>query len=193
MLDATQRKGWGGVGHVNVPCTLHTCWMLRNGRVGVGWGMLTFLARCTCWMLRNWRVGVGWGFAERGRSWRKKLTLQLLTIYMILRMLVMMLKMMMLKMMMLWWWWWCDDDDDDGDDDDDVMVWWCDDVMMIMMTMFIMMMTVQTKQVVFWNDDDAFSHAGCAKSLFPYSGVLIFTSWTFLPRPRNDRKPSSFH
>ena len=30
MLDATQRKGWGGVGHVNVPCTLHTCWMLCN-------------------------------------------------------------------------------------------------------------------------------------------------------------------
>ena len=30
MLDATQLKGWGGVGHVNVPCTLHTCWMLRN-------------------------------------------------------------------------------------------------------------------------------------------------------------------
>ena len=48
--------------------------------------------------------------------------------------------------------------------------------MMIMMMMFIMMMTVQTKQVVFWNDDDAFSHAGCAKSLFRYSGVLIFYS-----------------
>ena len=30
MLDATQLKGWGGVGHVNVPCTLHTCWVLRN-------------------------------------------------------------------------------------------------------------------------------------------------------------------
>ena len=30
MLDATQRKGWGGVEHVNVPCALHTCWMLRN-------------------------------------------------------------------------------------------------------------------------------------------------------------------
>ena len=42
MLDATQLKGWGGLGHVNVPCTLHTCWMLHNGRVGVGWGMLTF-------------------------------------------------------------------------------------------------------------------------------------------------------
>ena len=133
VLNVFERLGWGGVGHVNVPCTLHTCWMLRNGRVGVGWGMLTFLARCT---------------------------LQLLTIYMILRMLV-----MMLKMMMLWWWWWCDDDDDDGDDDD---------VMMIMMMMFIMMMTVQTKQVVFWNDDDAFSHAGCAKSLFRYSGCLFF-------------------
>ena len=22
-------EGLGGVGHVNVPCTLHTCWMLR--------------------------------------------------------------------------------------------------------------------------------------------------------------------
>ena len=30
MLDAAQLKGWGGVGHVNVPCTLHTGWMLRN-------------------------------------------------------------------------------------------------------------------------------------------------------------------
>ena len=40
-------------------------------------------------------------FAERGRSWRKKLTLQLLTIYMILGMIVMMLKMMMLMMMMM--------------------------------------------------------------------------------------------
>ena len=35
---ATEGLGWGGVGHVNVPCALHTCWMLRNGRVGVGWG-----------------------------------------------------------------------------------------------------------------------------------------------------------
>ena len=58
-----------------------------------------------------------------------------------------------------------DDEDEDEDDDDG------DDVMM-----FIMMMTVQTKQVVFWNDDDAFSHAGCAKSLFRYSGVIIFYS-----------------
>ena len=115
-------EGLGGVGHVNVPCTLHmlNCWMLRNWRVGVGWGMLTVNVPCTlhtCWMLRNWRGGVGWGFAERGRSWRKKLTLQLLTIYMILRMLVMMLKMMMLWW---WWWWWCDDDhDDDVHYDDD--------------------------------------------------------------------------
>ena len=73
-------------------------------------------------------------FTERGRSWRKKLTLQLLTIYMILGMIVMMLKMMMLMMMtmmmvtMWWWWWWwwrwwwwrCDDDDDDDEDEDDV-------------------------------------------------------------------------
>ena len=46
-------------------------------------------------------------------------------------------------------------------------------VMMMMKMMFIIMMK---KQVVFWNDDDAFSHAGCAKSLFRYSGVLIFYS-----------------
>ena len=62
MLDATQLKGWGGVGHVNVPCTLHTCWMLRYGRVGVGWGMLTFFARCThvgCYATE----GLGWGGA----------------------------------------------------------------------------------------------------------------------------------
>ena len=62
MLDATQLNGWGGVGHVNVPCTLHTCWMLRNGRVGVGRGMLTFLARCThvgCYATE----GLGWGGA----------------------------------------------------------------------------------------------------------------------------------
>ena len=43
MLDATQLKGWGGVGHVNVPFTLHTCWMLHNGRVGVGWGKFVLL------------------------------------------------------------------------------------------------------------------------------------------------------
>ena len=49
-------------------------------------------------------------------------------------------------------------------------------MIMIMMMMLIMMMTVQIKQVVFWNDDDAFSHAGCAKILFRYSGVLIFYS-----------------
>ena len=49
-------------------------------------------------------------------------------------------------------------------------------MMMIMMMMLIMMMTVQIKQVVFWNDDDAFSHAGCAQSLFRYSSVLIFYS-----------------
>ena len=93
-------------------------------------------------------------------------------------MMMMMVMMMVMMMMMMWWWawwwswwwswwwrwwwwWWW---------------WWCDDVMMIMMMMFIMMMTVQTKQVVFWNDDDAFSHAGCAKILFRYSGVLIFYS-----------------
>ena len=34
MLDATQRKGWGWVGHVNVPCTLH---MLDATQLK-GWG-----------------------------------------------------------------------------------------------------------------------------------------------------------
>jgi hypothetical protein len=29
--------------------------------------------------------------------------------------------------------------------------------------MFIVMMTVETKQVVLWNDDDAFSHARMCK------------------------------
>ena len=37
VLNVFERLGWGGVGHVNVPCTLHTCWMLRNWRVWVGW------------------------------------------------------------------------------------------------------------------------------------------------------------
>ena len=64
-----------------------------------------------------------------------------------------------------------DDDDDDEDDDDDD-----DDVMVLMMKMLIIMMTVQIKHVVFWNDDDAISHAGCAKSLSRCSGVLIFYS-----------------
>ena len=50
------------------------------------------------------------------------------------------------------------DDDDDDDDEDDVHY------------------HDEKKQVVFWNDDDACSHAGCAKSLFRYSGVLIFYS-----------------
>ena len=65
MLDATQRKGWGGVGHVNVPCTLHTCWMLRNVYVEhmldatqlKGWGGVGHVnvpcTLLTCWMLRN--------------------------------------------------------------------------------------------------------------------------------------------
>ena len=56
----TYLKGWGGVGHVNVPCHLHTCWMLRYWRVGVGWGMLTFLVICThvgCYVTE----GLGWG------------------------------------------------------------------------------------------------------------------------------------
>ena len=106
---------------------------------------------------------------------------------MVLRML-----MMMMMMMWWWWWWWCDDDDD-------VMLMMMMMIMvmimmmMMMMLMLIMMMTVQIKQVVFWNDDDAFSHAGCAKILFRYCGVLIFYSHHghFLPRPRNNRKPGS--
>ena len=58
----TYLKGWGGVGHVNVPCHLHRCWMLRYWRVGVGWGMLTFLVICThvgCYVTE----GLGWGGA----------------------------------------------------------------------------------------------------------------------------------
>ena len=34
-------RGWGGVGHVNVPCTLHTLLMFRNCQdvgQGLGWG-----------------------------------------------------------------------------------------------------------------------------------------------------------
>ena len=70
---------------------------------------------------------------------------------MMMMVMMMMMKMMMMMMMMVM-----------------MMV-----VMMMMKMMFIIMMK---KQVVFWNDDDAFSHAGCAKSLFRYSGVLIFYS-----------------
>ena len=62
-------RGWGGVGHVNVPCTLHTLLMFRNCQdVGQGLGMLTFLVRCTrCWCCATGRMwgrgwgGVGWG------------------------------------------------------------------------------------------------------------------------------------
>ena len=35
------------MGHVNVPCRLHTCWTLRNLRVRLGWDMLTFHVGCT--------------------------------------------------------------------------------------------------------------------------------------------------
>ena len=80
----------------------------------------------------------------------------MLTIYMVFRMLMMMMMVMMTMMMM-------------------IMIL-MKMMMMMMMMMLIMMMTVQIKQVVFWNDDDAFSHAGCAKILFCYSGVLIFYS-----------------
>ena len=61
-MDATQHGGWGGVGHVNVPCNLHALWMLRNTGVGVEWGMLTFhvtCMRCGCYATR----GLGWGGA----------------------------------------------------------------------------------------------------------------------------------
>ena len=59
-------RGWGGVGHANVPCTLHTLLMFRNCQDvghGVGWGMLTFLVRCTrCWCSATARMwGRGWG------------------------------------------------------------------------------------------------------------------------------------
>ena len=35
LLDATLLKGWGGVGHVNVPCNLHT---YCNATKLKGWG-----------------------------------------------------------------------------------------------------------------------------------------------------------
>ena len=35
------------MGHVNVPCRLHTRWTLRNLRVRLGWDMLTFHVGCT--------------------------------------------------------------------------------------------------------------------------------------------------
>ena len=82
------------MGHVNVPGKLHICSMLRSARIGVGWGMLTFLVSKlhSCWMRRNGRVGVGWGMLT---------TVQLLTIYSDPEDAS------------------DDDDDDDGDDDDD--------------------------------------------------------------------------
>ena len=36
VVDATQRWGWGGIGHVNVSCKLHALWMLHSAGVGVG-------------------------------------------------------------------------------------------------------------------------------------------------------------
>ena len=62
VMDATQHRGWGGLGHVNVPCNLHVLWMVRNTGVGVGWSMLTFhvtYMRCGCYATR----GLGWGGA----------------------------------------------------------------------------------------------------------------------------------
>ena len=62
VLNVFEGLGWGGVGHVNVPCKWHTCWMLRYWRVVVGWGMLTFLVSGThvgCYVTE----GLGWGGA----------------------------------------------------------------------------------------------------------------------------------
>ena len=46
-------RGWGGVGHVNVPCTLHTLLMFRNCQdVGQGWGGVGHvLQRSSKWKL----------------------------------------------------------------------------------------------------------------------------------------------
>ena len=72
-------RGWGGVGHVNVPCTLHTLLMFRtcqDVRQGLGWGMLTFLVRCTrCWCSATARMwGRGWGgvghVLQRSSKWK---------------------------------------------------------------------------------------------------------------------------
>ena len=47
MLDAKLLKGWGGVGHVNVPCKWHTCWMLRYSRV-LTCGYIDTYNNCVC-------------------------------------------------------------------------------------------------------------------------------------------------
>ena len=76
--DPHGRVGWGGVGDDNVPCTcthgrcyatssffdLHTWSVLRNimgwGGVGVGWGMITFLALAHM-VAGTQHHGMGWG------------------------------------------------------------------------------------------------------------------------------------
>ena len=60
-MDATQHGGWGGLGHVNVPCNLHALWMLRNTVVGVGGHVNVPCNLHALLMLRNTVVGVGWG------------------------------------------------------------------------------------------------------------------------------------
>ena len=57
-----------------------------------------------------------------------------------------------------WWWWW----------------WWWSMMMMMMMMIHDDDDDDDVKKVVFWNHDDAFSHATLAKSSFCYSGMLIF-------------------
>ena len=77
-VDTTSTRvcGWGGVGHVNVSCKLHTLLMFgtcQDVGHGVGWGMLTFLVGvnvpctlhtllmfCTC---QDVGQGLGWGGA----------------------------------------------------------------------------------------------------------------------------------
>ena len=64
-MDATQHGGWGGVGHVNVPCNLHALWMLRHTGVGVGVGHVNVPCNLhALWMLRHTGVGVGVGHVD---------------------------------------------------------------------------------------------------------------------------------
>ena len=64
MLDATLLKGWGGVGHVNVPCNLHTC---CNATKLKGWGGVGHVnVPCnlhTCGVACYVTEGLGWGGA----------------------------------------------------------------------------------------------------------------------------------
>ena len=66
-------RGWGGVGHVNVPCTLHTLLMFRTCQdvgQGLGWGGVGHVnVPCTLHTLLMFRKcqdvgqGLGWGGA----------------------------------------------------------------------------------------------------------------------------------